>query len=147
MGHVADITSAQEDYLEAILRLAREKGAARVRDIADALSVHKSTVTAALKNLAARKLVNYSPYEMTTLTPKGQALAEEIEEHHASIRQFLTDVLLIDDATAEENACRMEHAMDDVVLARLGDFAKFSAGSGKKGRPGFRAYIEKGGGS
>jgi DtxR family Mn-dependent transcriptional regulator len=44
------ISSTLEDYLEAILVLTERTGAARVRDIASELSVHKSTVTAALKN-------------------------------------------------------------------------------------------------
>lgn len=121
----AGLTATLEDYLEAISRLAAEKGAARVRDIAKALSVHKSTVTAALKSLAEKKLINYAPYELATLTESGRDVADEVRRRHRGIRDFLINVLCIDEATADANACRLEHAMDKQVFRRLGLFAEF----------------------
>lgn len=118
------ISSALEDYLEAILTLEQTKGAARVRDIADAVSVHKSTVTAALKALSDKGLLNYSPYELATLTPAGRAMAEGITQNHAAIRRFLRDVLLLEDGVAERNACRMEHVMEPDVLERMKLYAR-----------------------
>ncbi len=118
------LTSTLEDYLEAISRLTVEHGIARVRDIAKMLSVHKSTVTAALKSLADKGLVNYAPYEITTLTPRGSELAHEVIGRHEVIRRFLTDVLRIDKDAADANACRMEHVMDRDVLRRLAQFAE-----------------------
>jgi len=119
------LSATLENYLEAISRLAVEKGVARVRDIADAMSVHKSTVTAALKSLADRGLVNYAPYEHTTLTPRGQRIAQRIVRRHEVISRFLTDVLLVDQDAADANACRMEHVLDKEVLERLRLFAEF----------------------
>ena len=119
------LSAALQDYLEAILELEREKGAARVRDIAVALSVHKSTVTAALKSLAQRGLVNYAPYELISLTAEGKCIAEEVTAHHGMICRFLEDVLLVDEDVAEQNACRMEHVMDDEVLGRLAHLVRF----------------------
>jgi DtxR family Mn-dependent transcriptional regulator len=118
------ISSTLEDYLEAILVLTERTGSARVRDIASELSVHKSTVTAALKNLAEKALVNYAPYECATLTPQGRAIAERVIHDHGVIRQFLEEILLVDGDQAEENACRMEHVMDKDVLDRLVVLAK-----------------------
>lgn len=114
-----------EDYLETIWRLTDEKGAARARDIAKELSVHKSTVTAALRALAQKGLVNYAPYEITTLSPRGRKIAQEVAHRHEVIEEFLTNVLLIKPAAARENACRMEHVMDKSVLDRLITFAEF----------------------
>jgi len=121
----AELSATLEDYLEAISRLTVEKGAARVRDIARALSVHKSTVTSALRSLAEKALVNYTPYEMTTLTDKGRRVADEIVRRHEVIRRFLSEVLLVENETAAANACRMEHVMDTDVLRRLSLFAEF----------------------
>lgn len=116
------LSATQEDYLEAILQLIVAKGAARVRDIADALGVHKSTVTAALKSLSEKGFVQHSPYELTTLTGSGRRIAEAVVRKHDLIASFLRDVLKVDPETAERNACRMEHVIEAAVLERLVDF-------------------------
>ncbi len=114
-----------EDYLETILLLVRRDRVARVRDIAGHMGVAMSSVTAALKSLSERKLVNYDPYEVITLTAKGRTYARGVYRRHEVLRAFLSDVLGMDADGAEANACRMEHAMDDKALAKLGRFAKF----------------------
>ncbi len=119
------ISAALEDYLEAILALSEEGGDARVRDISERLSVHKSTVTAALKTLSDKMLVNHEPYGATTLTEEGHRIALRVARSHAVVKAFLKDVLLVDSETAESNACRMEHVMDKIVLERLIEFAEF----------------------
>jgi DtxR family Mn-dependent transcriptional regulator len=83
------------------------------------------SVTTALKGLASRKLVNYDPYEAVTLTDRGREVAEEISGRHFALRRFLTDVLGLDSESADANACRMEHAVDDALLVRLTRFAEF----------------------
>jgi len=117
------LTSSLEDYLEAVLLLVRRDRVARVRDIAKALGVGMPSVTTALKALAQRGLVNYDPYQVITLTEQGQLAAEAISRRHTVLRRFLVEVLGLDEATAEANACRMEHAVDEQVLDRLGRFA------------------------
>jgi len=125
MQESQELSATLEDYLEAVCRLEGEKGGARVRDIADALSVHKSTVSSALKGLAERGLVNYSPYEVTTITPQGRRVAQEIMGRHEMITRFLADVLALGESEAESNACRMEHVVDAEVMKRLSLFAEF----------------------
>ncbi len=119
------LSASLEDYLEAILLLVRENHVARVRDIAQKVDVGMPSVTAALKALAKRKLVNYDPYQVVTLTDRGRELAEGVSRRHVALRRFLTDVLGLDAEEAEANACRMEHAVDNQLLQRLGRFAEF----------------------
>ena len=123
------LTASQEDYLEAILLEIRQRGAARVRDVAGRLHVAMPSVTGALKTLAKRGLVNYRPYELVTLTDRGRRLAEKIAGRHRALQEFFTGVLGVDPATAERNACRIEHAVDDELLSRLKSFAAFVAES------------------
>ena len=123
MSDNTHISSTLEDYLEVILALSAKGDKARAGDIAEALSVHKSTVTAALKTLTAKGLVSYAPYESAALTAQGRKIAERVVHDHTVIKQFLTDILQIKDAVAEANACRMEHVMDRTVLDRLVLFA------------------------
>ena len=117
-----ELTSSKEDCLEAIWALERQDGVARVRDIAARLDVGKSAVTAALKSLAKRDLVNYDPYQFITLTDRGRELAKKVDRCHQVLRRFLTEVLGLKADVAEANACRMEHVVDNVVLERLIDF-------------------------
>ena len=125
MPDIVELSATLEDYLEAMARVIAEKGTARVRDIAAALSVHKSTVTAALRALSEKGLVDYAPYEIATLTPQGQEVARRIARRHEVIRSFLVDVLSVDEDMAEANACRMEHDLDREVLERVRLFAEF----------------------
>ncbi len=119
------LTASMEDYLEAILLLARRSRVARVRDIAAHLHVGMPSVTSALKTLAKRGLVNYDPYQFVTLTDRGQESAEGISQRHNVLRRFLLDILGMDAEAAESNACRMEHAVDQEFLDRLRRFAEF----------------------
>lgn len=119
------LTAVQEDYVESILALIRDGQVARVRDIARSLGVGMPSVTAALKSLAKRKLVNYEAYQFITLTDRGRELAEEVRQRHEVIRHFLTEVLGLDRTAADANACRMEHGMDEQVLERLRLFNEF----------------------
>lgn len=114
-----------EDYIEAVLILVRQHGVARVRDIAAATNVSKSTVTAALKQLTQEGLVKHAPYEFVTLTPRGRKVAKQILQKHNLLTSFLVNVLGIDRPRAEENACRIEHVIDDKVLGRLDLLASY----------------------
>ena len=53
------LTSSMEDYLEKIYELMKEKGYARVSDIASSLSVQPSSVTKMIQKLDDKKLVTY----------------------------------------------------------------------------------------
>ncbi len=117
------LTAALEDYLEAIFNLCRQSDAARSRDIAESLRVHKSTVTAALKSLGQMGLVNYAPYEAVTLTPEGRRLAADVVRRHAALKDFFINVLKVDADLAENAACGMEHAVPREIVAKLAAFA------------------------
>jgi len=125
MGDSGILTPTLENYLEVVFGISAEKGYARVRDISKALRVHKSTVTAALQSLSEKKLINYAPYEVITLTSQGEKLAKEVAHRHEVLCSFLADILCVDKKLADENACRMEHVMDRELLDRLALFARF----------------------
>ena len=114
-----------EDYLETILVLQNENSVARVKDIAQKLGVLSGTVTSALRTLSEKNLINYKPYSFITLTKNGTTIAREILRRHNVVKDFLQCVLLLDENKAEENACRMEHAMDKVAINRLVQFIEY----------------------
>ena len=119
------LSDSLEDYLEAIHHIVRAKGAARGKDISERLKVNRSSVTGALHALAEKKLVNYAPYDLVTLTPEGGRVAESIIHRHEVLKDFISRVLGLEERIAEENACRMEHAASEPVLDRLAQFIDF----------------------
>ncbi|MCA1959809.1 MAG: metal-dependent transcriptional regulator [Desulfomonile sp.] len=119
------LTPAMEDYLEAIYHLENERRIARVRDIARRLDVKMSSVSSALKSLSSRGLIRYDPHQYITLTDHGIQKAKEIVRRHEVVKRFLSRVLYVDDAVAEDNACRMEHSLDPEVIEKLVTFMDF----------------------
>lgn len=113
-----------EMYLKSIYTLSQEKKVARVKDISENLGVNNSSVTAALKLLAAKGLIHYDPYSFVDLTNKGETVAKEIFHKYEVLSDFLIETLSVPPVIASENACRMEHAIDNFVFERLVQFLK-----------------------
>ena len=108
-----------EDYVEAVLFCADEKGLARVSDIRDMLGVKTPSVTGAMKLLAEGGYVKHEPYQGIMLTAKGRRAAEDVKKRHAILSRFLTDVLGVNPKTADMDACKMEHAVSKETLEKL----------------------------
>jgi len=119
------LSGTLEDYLEAIYRIEQQKRVARPRDICEAQGVAGSTVTAALKSLSDKDLVNYEPYGLVTLTERGRKQAESLAVRHRIIRDFLEEILDLPPRQAESTACGMEHAVDERALQRFVCFLAF----------------------
>jgi len=121
-----DLTASMEDYLETIWLIKKKVGVVRVRDIAKARGVALPSVNNALKNLCKLLLVKHDRYEFVELTPKGSLAAQKIHGRHLILSRFLEEVLGVEKKTAEEDACRIEHALSSESLERLTEFMDFS---------------------
>ncbi|MFC1475698.1 metal-dependent transcriptional regulator [Candidatus Zixiibacteriota bacterium] len=119
------LSASLEDYLEAIHHIVATKKAARAKDIARRRQVNGSSVTGALRALAARELVNYAPYDVITLTRKGERIARDIVRRHQALRDFFVKVLDVEETLADRCACRMEHALPREILDQLARFVEF----------------------
>ncbi len=119
------LSASLEDYLEAIHHITTAKQAARAKDIALRLKVNSSSVTGALRALSARKLVNYAPYDVITLTPAGQIRALDIVRRHLALRDFFVKVLDVEETLADRCACGMEHDLPREILDQLARFVEF----------------------
>lgn len=120
-----DLSASLEDYIEAIHHIVNEKHVARSKEIASRLEVSRASVTEALRALARKGLINYAPYEAITMTTKGRKVAKDVIFRHDTLKQFFIEVLAIDRETAEEAACRIEHAAPPEVIARMISFTQF----------------------
>jgi DtxR family Mn-dependent transcriptional regulator len=119
------LSASLEDYLATIFWIAAGKGAARAKDIAKRLRVKASSVTGALQLLAQKQYVNYKPYEPVTLTKEGFDQAAQVVQRHRVLREFLTEILGIDEVSAENAACKLEHDIPGAIAERLVAFNEY----------------------
>ncbi|MDQ0417432.1 Mn-dependent DtxR family transcriptional regulator [Croceifilum oryzae] len=82
-------TPSMEDYLENIYQLIDQKGYARVSDIAEALSVHPSSVTKMVQKLDQNKYLVYEKYRGLVLTAKGKKVGKRLVDRHQLLEKFL----------------------------------------------------------
>ena len=113
------LSRSAEDYLEAIGHLCREKGAARVNDIALRLNVKKPSVTAAVRRLADQELVIYRQYAPIELTKKGEEYANKVIRAHTVLRRFMHEVAGLSREKANETACMLEHILSQDDIRQL----------------------------
>ena len=125
MTRSEELTESMEMYLKTIYLIEQRKRAARVTDIANELGVIASSVTGALRSLSKRGLINYTPYDIITLTPQGMEIALEIMKKYAALRDFFAKVLGVEESVAEAEACQMEHRISEVVFDRLLHFVQY----------------------
>ena len=119
------VSASLEDYLESIYHIEASNGAARAKDIAQAMNVKNASVTQALRSLAEKKLVNYAPYEVITLTTPGKQIARDVVRRHEVLEKFLSQVLGLPHDEADANACIMEHSVSRPILNRLIKFVEY----------------------
>jgi DtxR family transcriptional regulator, Mn-dependent transcriptional regulator len=136
------LTSAMEDYLEAIYELDRDRKVVRVKDIARRMDVKMPSVSNMLKTLSRRGLVQYEKYEYVELTRDGADVGREMRRRHRVLREFLTEILKIEFRTADEEACRMEHALSSETLDSLVDFMAFIRNCPRAGDSWLRFFEE-----
>jgi DtxR family transcriptional regulator, Mn-dependent transcriptional regulator len=107
------LTPSSEDYLETILELSEQADAVRSVDIAAHLHVSKASVNKAMGILRDAGLIDQAYYGLIHLTAFGRQQAEAILASHTMLKRFLIEILGIDEAIAEQDACRMEHVISD----------------------------------
>lgn len=112
------LTPSQENYLEHIWHLSG-KGSIRSVDIAGSVGVKRPSVTRAVNNLASLGLVKHEHYRGIEFTKKGFRAAQFIVHRDRCLKRFLTIVLQLDPKSADDEVCRMEHAVSAEVMQRI----------------------------
>ncbi len=111
-----------EMYLKTILRLEHGGSPVRVKAIADALGVTMPSVSEALRSLTVKGLVDHSSYGEVGLSEDGRRVAKSVDERFELARKFLSEMLKVDEVTAEREACDIEHVVGEETLTRLAAF-------------------------
>lgn len=119
MSNTLGLSESAQDYLEALLLATQERRMARISDVAKRLGVSLPSVVAMLKGLAARGLIKHERYGLVELTETGRTEAREVLARHKAIYRFLNGFLGVNEATAETDACRIEHVLSPETVKRL----------------------------
>ena len=112
------IQKASEDYLESMLMMKEAHGYIRSVDVAEHLGVTKPSVTYATKRLRENGYIEMDRDGLITLTDRGMAIAAKMLDRHHTLTKFLV-TLGVDEKTAEEDACKMEHDISEQTYAAL----------------------------
>jgi DtxR family Mn-dependent transcriptional regulator len=113
-------SSTLQEYLEVIYKFSLE-GVVRPAQLAEALAVSAPTVTSTLRRLEAAGLVT-RPGLGVELTEVGRREALAIVRRHRVAERFLVDALGLPWEAVHEEACLLEHALSERVLAALETF-------------------------
>lgn len=107
-----------EMYLETIYTLSLTKAHVRSVDVAEALNYSRPSVSRAVGLLKKDGYLLMDDDGFLRLTELGSNTAEKIYERHRILTAALK-ALGVDEESAAEDACRIEHVISDKSLAAI----------------------------
>ena len=118
-----------EMYLETIYVLAQKSAAVRAVDVGAYMGFSKPSVSRAIGLLKKNGLAVTDGDGFIKLTESGEAQAKRIYERHTLLTGLLIN-LGVDEETAADDACRIEHYISDKTFEAIKAHAK-KYGDGK----------------
>ncbi len=109
---MAEIYESGENYLETILILSNKGISVHSIDVAREMNFSKPSISRAMGILKEKNLIEVDSEGVITLTDGGKASAERIYERHLILTEWLTGIG-VDEKTAAEDACKLEHDFSD----------------------------------
>ncbi len=112
------IQESGEMYLETIYVLSKRSRQVRAIDVGEYMGFSKPSVSRALGLLINEGLVSRDSDSFLTLTKEGEKIAKRIYERHTLLTGLFID-LGVDENTATEDACRIEHYISDKTFKAI----------------------------
>ncbi|MBQ7669875.1 MAG: metal-dependent transcriptional regulator [Clostridia bacterium] len=109
------IRESGEMYLETIYVLSQKSSAVRGIDVGAEMGFSKPSVSRAIGILKKDGLVIIDSQGYIKLTEEGEKRAKIIYERHTLLSRLLINIG-VDEKTAEEDACRIEHYISDATF-------------------------------
>jgi len=115
LSHATENTA---DYLETVSDLIKEKGEARLVEIAARLGVSNATANKTLQRIQREGHIHAEPYRSVFLTASGERLAEQARRCHHVVLEFLR-AGGVPEAAAQRDAEGIEHHVGEETMALL----------------------------
>ena len=134
-----EVSHSMAHYITSIHDLRERLGYARISDVARELAVTKGSASVQVKHLKEKGFVAEDDNRHLQLTDTGEEVAHQVRYNRQVLMRFLRDLLGVEAAQAEEDACKIEHLLSDetcrqiVMLVRLLD----------SGEPTGRRFLQK----
>ncbi len=113
-----ELNQSSEDYLEAILILQQKQGEVRSVDIARYMNYAKASITVAMQKLQSAGLISIDDNKHIYLTRRGEEAARNVYGKHEFLKTYFVSIG-VDEKTAEDDACLIEHVISDESLERM----------------------------
>lgn len=107
-----------EMYLESIYVLCKSQPEVRSIDVAEYMNYSKPSVSRGVGLLKSAGYIVVDKDGFITLTDAGKKMAESIFERHTTLTNILM-MLGVDEETASEDACRIEHVISQKTFDAL----------------------------
>lgn len=114
-----DLSKSEREMLKAVYRLSKGGSDAHTGALAEHLGIAPGTVTATVKRLAERGMVDHRPYKGVELTRDGARLAVAAIRRHRIVERFLSDILGYAWHEADRLAGSFEHELPQEIEDRL----------------------------
>ena len=112
------VEESKEMYLETIFLLSQKKNEVRSIDISEYMGYSKPSVSRAMGLLKDGGYIEEDYKSGIVLTEKGRKMAEAVYERHTTLTKMFVS-LGVDEETAAEDACRIEHYISDTTYAAI----------------------------
>ncbi len=129
----SEMSPTMEQYIEAIAHLLTNDKVCTVSEIAEAAQVTRPAASRAVRDLVDKQLVVHKSYGYVDLTEDGHRLADQLSTRHKILFDFLTDVMKMNVAWSDNEACRLEHQLDDALIQRLECLREFMTSNAQFG--------------
>ena len=115
---IMHLQESGEMYLETIYILSKKSSYVRSIDVGEYMGYSKPSVSRAVSILKKGGYVLMDDNGHLTLTDTGLEIAQKIYERHTTLTDFLIR-LGVNEKTAAEDACKMEHDISDETFAAM----------------------------
>ena len=114
------IQKSGEMYFDTICVLSQKSASVRAIDVGESMGFSKPSVSRAISLLKKDKLVTTDELGYLKLTEAGEKRAKQIYERHTILTELFIR-LGVDEKTAADDACRIEHYISDKTFRAVKD--------------------------
>ena len=116
------ITHSAAHHLIAVMELKKNRGYARVTDVAKQLGITTGSASTNLKDLKGRGLIIEDDNRFLNLSEEGEQLASMVLRRKEVLENFLIKVLEVDPEQAQIDVCKTEHLISLETTEKLEAF-------------------------